>query len=72
MKKERSALYSKLKTRLDEMTGVKGEQASDSGNLQYIYYFDGHGTMLVQDNNMHAVVIYIQYYKQDSEPENDS
>jgi len=66
LRKIRSALYSKLKNRLDEMTGSRGEQASDSGNLQYIYYFDGHGTMLVQDNKLPAVIIYIQYYKMDT------
>ena len=65
LRKGRSAIYSKLKNRLDELTGSKGEQATDRGNLQYIYYFDGHGTMLVQDNNLPAVVIYIQYYKQE-------
>ena len=65
LRKSRAALYSKLKNRLDELTGSKGEQASDRGNLQYIYYFEGHGTMLVQDNNLPAVVIYIQYYKTD-------
>lgn len=65
LRKGRAALYSKLKKRLDDLTGSKGEQASDRGNLQYIYYFEGHGTMLVQDNNLPAVVIYIQYYKTD-------
>lgn len=65
LRKGRSAIYSKLKNRLDELTGSKGEQVTDRGNLQYIYYFDGHGTMLVQDNNLPAVVIYIQYYKQE-------
>jgi len=65
LRKGRAALYSKLKKRLDDLTGNKGEQATDRGNLQYIYYFEGHGTMLVQDNNLPAVVIYIQYYKTD-------
>lgn len=65
LRKGRAALYSKLKKRLDDLTGSKGEQETDRGNLQYIYYFEGHGTMLVQDNNLPAVVIYIQYYKTD-------
>lgn len=65
LRKGRAALYSKLKNRLDDLTGSKGEQETDRGNLQYIYYFEGHGTMLVQDNNLPAVVIYIQYYKTD-------
>lgn len=65
LRKGRAALYSKLKNRLDDLTGSKGEQESDRGNLQYIYYFEGHGTMLVQDNNLPAIVIYIQYYKTD-------
>ena len=65
LRKGRAALYSKLKNRLDALTGSKGEQETDRGNLQYIYYFEGHGTMLVQDNNLPAVVIYIQYYKTD-------
>ena len=59
----------KLKKRLDEMTGSKGEQAVDNGNQQYIYYFDGHGTMLVQDNHMPSVILYIQYYNQDKATE---
>ena len=67
LRKGRAALYSKLKMRLDELNGSKGEQVSDRGNLQYVYYFEGHGTMLVQDNNLPAVVIYIQYYKSDEE-----
>ena len=65
LRKGRAALYSKLKKRLDDLTGSKGEQETDRGNLQYIYYFEGHGTMLVQDNNLPAIVIYIQYYKTD-------
>jgi len=65
LRKGRAALYSKLKNRLDDLTGRRGEQEMDRGNLQYIYYFEGHGTMLVQDNNLPAVVIYIQYYKTD-------
>ena len=65
LRKGRAALYSKLKNRLDDLTGSRGEQEMDRGNLQYIYYFEGHGTMLVQDNNLPAVVIYIQYYKTD-------
>lgn len=69
LRKIRSALYSKLKKRLDEMTVSKGEQAVDNGNQQYIYYFDGHGTMLVQDNHMPSVILYIQYYNQDKETE---
>ena len=30
------------------MTGSKGEQETDRGNMQYIYCFDGHGTMLAE------------------------
>ena len=65
LRKKRSMVYSKLKSRLDELTGSKGEQVMDKGNLQYIFHFDGHGTMLVQDNKLPAVVIYIQYYRQE-------
>ena len=64
MRKERAALFSKLKNRLDEMIGSKGEQTTDGGNLQYIYGFDDHGVMLVQDNHLPAVVIYVQSYGQ--------
>ncbi len=61
LRKERAALYSKLKPRMDDLIGKKGEQVSDGDNLYYTYEFDTHGVMLVQDNILPGVVINVQY-----------
>ena len=63
LRKKRSALYSSLKSRLDELTGSIGEQAADRGNQQYIFHFDGHRTMLVQDNTLPTIAINIEYFR---------
>ena len=40
-----------------------GEQAADRGNQQYIFHFDGHRTMLVQDNTLPTIAINIEYFR---------
>ncbi len=72
LRKDRSALFSKLKNRLDILADRKGEQTSNHGNLHYVYYLDGHGATLVQDNNLPAIVIYIEYYKTDDNADGGS
>ncbi len=62
LRKERASLYSKLKKRLIEKTGETGEQITNGGNLFYTWEFSSHGAMLVQDNNIPAVVISVQYF----------
>ena len=66
LRKNRISLYSKLKSRLDALTGTRGEQHTEEGNLQYIYCFDGHGAMLVQDNKLPGIVIHVQYEDKDA------
>lgn len=63
MRKNRSSLYTKLKKRIDDLIGFNGEQESNNGNLRYKYDFPGHEAMLVQDNNLPAVVIYVQFFR---------
>lgn len=66
MRKTRAALYTKLKKRLNDIVGFDGEQESNNGNLRYKYNFSNHEVMLVQDNNLPAIVIYVQYYALDA------
>ena len=62
LRKERASLYSKLKEKLIEKTGESGEQITNRGNLLYTWEFSSHGAMLVQDNNIPAIVISVQYF----------
>ena len=71
LRKNRVSLFSKLMKKLDDMAGKRGETTSDRGNQQYIYSYDDHSVMLVQDNNMPTIVIYIQYYKPKETEEKD-
>ena len=61
LRKMRSGLYSKLKKRLNELTESCGIQESEGGNLHYVYEFEKHSAMLVQDNRLPAIVIYVRY-----------
>ncbi len=63
LRKNRTSLFSLLMKKLNEMTGKTGKAETANGNQYYIYDYDNHGVMLVQDNNMPSIVIYIQYYK---------
>ncbi len=62
LRKARVSLYSKLKEKLIEVTGETGEQITNNGNLLYTWAFPSHGAMLVQDNNIPAIVISVQYF----------
>ena len=60
-RKNRSQIFSTLKEKLNEMIGSEGENVTDMGNQLYTYSFDKHGVMLIQDNKLPGIVLYIEY-----------